>query len=212
MTKPKEKTKPKKAPKKRDAAEYRKKSIKEKEAANRQHGIPNRCPECDVAVSPEDSIRHRKELCPGRPDPHPNARWVYHRQALAMGISAKELSELSAARIVRTMGEKGHRRYLMRDIAKHMQFKDVRAKVAKAKAQARAEVKSLDKTEGIAPQSQEMELTKRLRNYIEAVGSAAAASRNLNCPVDSIRKVAKGGKCSTTIEGYIEGALDKVGA
>ena len=197
--------------------DYQKMTIKEKERANRQHGLPNRCPECDMAVPPEDVPGHI-DRCPGRAPPHPRARWVAFKQALKMGVPKKDLLELVGAGIIRTKGEKGSRRYLLRDVAKSVQAKAAKEKIVKAKADAKADAKAkantlTGKAKGGANKGVKTKALKiRLSEYVESVGSFAAAARKLDIPIDAIKNAAKGKKILEGTKMRIEFSLDRVGA
>lgn len=196
--------------------EYNKMSIKEKEYANRQHGLPERCHECDVAVSPEDMKVHIQERCEGRAAPHPNARWIVHWQAIAMGVSKKELSELVSANIIRTKLKGAVKCYLMRDIAKFINAKAARARITDAKATAKATANALTeskKKDHKKPMSKKSKsLSVRIDEFAKLVGGFRPAGRELGIPVDTLTRAAKGKKINSCTRIAIEGSLDRVGA
>ncbi len=102
-------------------------------AASRYHGLPIAqkraeaiarvretaitCPTCDTQVMPADLLAHLEARCPGPRDPGPGARWITHREVLAMGIPRATLSRWASSGRVRFLGEVQDRRYLYRDLA-----------------------------------------------------------------------------------------------
>ena len=99
------------------AKSYRSMSVAEKEAHNRMHEPPVRCPDCDMAVQPEDLEKHMAERCQGRPEPVRQCRWISWSEATKL-VSKVKLHRLVAKGKVRTRGEKGSRGYLYRDLVK----------------------------------------------------------------------------------------------
>lgn len=92
------------------------------------------CPDCDMQVMPVDLLAHLAERCEGRRAPGMSAKWVGWREAVAIIRRAIPQSEASAmmrlsrwARpnrrditAVRSVGERGDRKYLLADLAKHL--------------------------------------------------------------------------------------------
>ena len=190
-------------------SDYHKKSIKEKEYANRQHGLPNRCHECDMAVPPEDVQAHFAR-CVGRAPAHPNARWVSHKQAIKLGVSKKELSELTEAGIIRTKGETGQRGYLLRDVAKALQSKASRAIVVAAKGRAKGRRKGGPK--GLTKKPPGVQLTQMDdtdKEFADKVGGFAQAGRTLDTPAKTLIRAAGGEKLRKSTRHWIESALRK---
>lgn len=75
-----------------------------------------RCPACDTQLIPADVPAHVRERCTGRPEPHPLARWVTWREAVAMGMSAATLNRAVATGVVRARGKRSKRVLLLRDV------------------------------------------------------------------------------------------------
>lgn len=98
---------------------YHRLSIGEKqaEALGRIREPPVRCPHCDAQVMPADLLGHVEQRCPGPRDPGPGAKWIEHREALAMGVPRATLSFWANSRQVRFVGERQGRKYLYRDLA-----------------------------------------------------------------------------------------------
>ena len=76
-----------------------------------------RCPACGIGCTPADLLAHTALRCPGRPDPHPHAKWIDWREAQKMGIPRTTLARLVERDIVRARGPERARRYLLRDVA-----------------------------------------------------------------------------------------------
>jgi hypothetical protein len=75
------------------------------------------CPVCDAHTTPRDLLDHLRERCPGQREPHPGSAWVTWREALAMGVPRQTLLFWVRRGSVRYRGERGDRRYLLRDLA-----------------------------------------------------------------------------------------------
>lgn len=75
------------------------------------------CPQCDTHVMPDDLLAHLKDRCPGPREPGPGARWISHREVIAMGVSRSTLSFWTASGQVRFSGDRQDRKYLHRDLA-----------------------------------------------------------------------------------------------
>jgi hypothetical protein len=76
-----------------------------------------RCPACGVACTAADLLGHTAERCPGRPNPHPHAKWIDWREATSMGVPRTTLARLVQRGVVRARGPERARRYLLRDVA-----------------------------------------------------------------------------------------------
>lgn len=66
---------------------------------------------------PADLLAHVDQRCTGPRDPGPGARWVTHREALAMGVPRATLSFWTRNKQVRFVGGRQDRKYLYRDLA-----------------------------------------------------------------------------------------------
>lgn len=77
------------------------------------------CPDCDTQVMLVDLLAHIEQRCPGPRTPGPGAKWVNHREALAMVPSATLTRWTSKGR-VRTRGERGGRQYLHGDLVRRL--------------------------------------------------------------------------------------------
>jgi hypothetical protein len=75
------------------------------------------CPQCDTKTSAVDLLEHVSSRCSGPRDPHPHSKWVSWREAMDMRVPPMWLSRWTQRGEVRTTGERGERRYLLRDIA-----------------------------------------------------------------------------------------------
>jgi hypothetical protein len=100
-------------------AAYHKLSITEKRALDldrvREPAVT--CPSCDTQVMPVDLLPHLDQRCPGPRDPGPGARWIPHREVMAMGVPRGTLSRWANNGLVRFTGERQDRKYLYRDLA-----------------------------------------------------------------------------------------------
>jgi hypothetical protein len=75
------------------------------------------CPVCETQTTAADLIAHVETRCSGPREPNPAAKWVTWSEAMALGVQAMWLSRWVKRGEVRAMGERGDRRYLLRDIA-----------------------------------------------------------------------------------------------
>lgn len=75
------------------------------------------CPSCDTQLMPADLLKHMQEWCTGPREPGPGARWVTHREVMALGVPRATLSRWTNNHQVRFIGERQDRRYLYRDLA-----------------------------------------------------------------------------------------------
>ncbi len=76
-----------------------------------------RCPQCETAVMPVDLLAHMEGRCQGRPEPGAGAKWVTHREVMAMGVPRATLSKWAHNGFVRFVGGVQDRKYLLRDLA-----------------------------------------------------------------------------------------------
>lgn len=99
---------------------YHRLSIQEKQrsALDQARERPTHCPTCETALMPSELLQHMAERCPGQREPHPAARWVSWKQALAMGVPRRTLLFWIKRGYVRRRGERGDRRYLLRDLVR----------------------------------------------------------------------------------------------
>lgn len=75
------------------------------------------CPDCDMQVMPVDLIGHLEQRCPGQRDPGPSAKWLTHREVMALGIPRATLTRWVQGGEVRAVGDVQDRKYLLRDLA-----------------------------------------------------------------------------------------------
>lgn len=105
-----------------DRTGYRRMSLIEKQAHARaqvrEAAVP--CPSCDTQVMPVDLLGHLEARCTGPREPGPGAKWVTWREALAMGVPKLTIVRWIKAGRVRRRGERGERRYLLRDLAQNV--------------------------------------------------------------------------------------------
>lgn len=175
--------------------DYRRLSVKDKEARNRQHGRPRRCPVCEMGIQPGDIIAHA-ERCEGLPDLHPRDRWVSWSEAVRLGAPESTLHGWIAAGRVRNSGEEGSRRYLLGDVEICIVLL---RRASDKRSDGKAEVKTLTKRPRKDPRLSmgipiETELAERLTAFVESVGGYAAAGRKLDIPSDTLRRAALGEK------------------
>lgn len=99
--------------------DYRRMSVAEKQAHQRERAREPAvvCPVCETQTTAADLIVHAKTRCPGQREPNPAAKWVSWREALALGVPGLWLSRWVQRGEVRAQGERGDRRYLLRDVA-----------------------------------------------------------------------------------------------
>lgn len=100
-------------------SDYHKLSIAEKRAQAlatvREPAVT--CPNCDVQVMPADLLAHLEQRCAGPRAPGPSSKWLTWREALALGVNRQTLSRWARSGLVRFMGERQDRKYLMRDLS-----------------------------------------------------------------------------------------------
>lgn len=188
--------------------DYHKMSVAEKELHNRQHDIPARCPVCYVAIMPMDEESH-VDRCVGQPPPGPRSRWVSFSQALKMGITGAQLSRRASDDRIRTKGEHGHRRYLLRDITRFLAARKRLAMEASDKPKAKQLTKPRRKHQ-IRPMKNPGPLKQRVIAFVDQTGSYSAASRKLDVPIDALKRCAKGDRIRKGTEVLIESQLGKV--
>lgn len=100
------------------ASRYHLMSAAEKRAASLSVREPAvTCPDCDTQVMPADLLAHLEHRCPGPREPGPSSKWVTWREALALGVPKMTLSDWVRRGRVRMRGERGDRRYLLRDLS-----------------------------------------------------------------------------------------------
>jgi hypothetical protein len=75
------------------------------------------CPDCDTQVMPADLLAHLRDRCPGQRDPGPGAKWLTHREVMALGVPRATLAKWTRDGHVRFVGELQDRRYLLRDLS-----------------------------------------------------------------------------------------------
>jgi hypothetical protein len=101
------------------ASSYQRLSIAEKRSLDlsrvREPAVS--CPTCDMQVMPADLLAHLEQRCPGPRDPGPSARWINHREAMALGVPRQTLSFWAKSGQVRFFGGRQDRKYLYRDLA-----------------------------------------------------------------------------------------------
>ena len=174
--------------------DYHKMSVAEKELYNRQHDIPTRCPVCHVAVMPSDERAH-VERCTGRPAPGPQSRWLNHRDSIKAGVRKQRLSELAKTGRIRTKDCGGRKLYLMRDITRFLAAQDRRSRAAKERATASELTRGTGKgriSGRMSKPKPELPLKQRVSEYVTKAGSYASASRQLDVPINSLKRAAKG--------------------
>lgn len=100
------------------AMSYQKLSIAQKRALNltsvREPAVT--CPNCDTQVMTVDLLAHLEQRCAGPRAPGPGSKWLTWREAIAMGVPAKTLSNWARNGHVRFVGERQDRKYLHRDL------------------------------------------------------------------------------------------------
>lgn len=74
------------------------------------------CPTCEIQMPPAELVAHMAQPCVRR-EPHPGAKWVTMREAVAMGVEKRTLQKWAAYGKVRFRGVWPDRQYLLRDIA-----------------------------------------------------------------------------------------------
>lgn len=176
-------------------SKYNRLSVAEKEARNRLHGRPRRCPVCEMGVQPGDILAHASR-CEGPPALHPQDRWVGWSEARRLGAGASTLHRWVAAGRVRISGEEGSRRYLLGDL--EICLLTIRLHSRDGSAD-KTDRKTLTKRARKDPRLRmgtpiETELSERLAAFVESVGGFAAAGRKLDIPSDTLRRAAAGEK------------------
>jgi hypothetical protein len=98
---------------------YQKLSISEKRSLDldRAREPAVTCPICDTQVMPADLLAHLEQRCSGPREPGRGARWITHREVLAMGVARQTLSFWASRGFVRYTGDRQDRKYLYRDLA-----------------------------------------------------------------------------------------------
>jgi hypothetical protein len=102
------------------ASSYQKLSIADKRALDlsRARDAAVRCPNCDMQVLPVDLVAHLEQRCAGRPEPGAGAKWVMWNEALAQGVPRETLARWARTGLVRCVGERQDRKYLLGDLVK----------------------------------------------------------------------------------------------
>lgn len=100
---------------------YRRLSISAKQAfvLERQREPPVACPRCETQTTAGDLLHHL-DRCEGARAPHPLAKWITWREALGLGATRSTMHSWVGRGLVRTQGETGDRRYLLRDLAQRL--------------------------------------------------------------------------------------------
>lgn len=103
-------------------SEYHKLPIAQKRAIaiDRAREPAVTCPDCDTQVMPTDLIAHVKTRCAGPRDPGPGAKWLTHREVVALGVPKQTLKDWVDTKKVRYRGDRGDRVYLLRDLAQQV--------------------------------------------------------------------------------------------
>jgi hypothetical protein len=93
-------------------------SVSEKQAASlsRMREPHVTCPACDTQTTERDILAHVATRCPGPREPGPRAAWIDWRSAIAAGVPKRTLSFWVERGDVRFRGNRGDRRYLLRDL------------------------------------------------------------------------------------------------
>ena len=185
---------------------YNNLSLREKEAHNRPHEPPTRCPECDIAVQPEDLVSHLGNRCQGRADPHPRSRWISSGDAQAIGVSRVKLSRMVSKGEIRKKGKTRYTRYLLRDVVRYAKPGDRNA-LAKPKAKGLTRRSRKRQNHEVKTQT----LKDRVTAFVAATGSYSAASRKLDVPIDALMKAGRGEVIRKGTQVLIEKQLDGVG-
>jgi hypothetical protein len=191
-------------------SDYHRMSVAEKERHNRQHDTPARCPECYQAIMPTDEEAH-VDRCQGRPAPGPRSRWLTHREVLALGVSKAVLARGVRAGKLRTKDHGGRNRYLMRDITRYKADRKRRGIRRERKGVARVLTKASAKDQKCPMPKTPKPLQQRLATFVDQAGSYTAASRKLDVPVQSLKKVAKGESVRNGTIALIENQLREAG-
>ena len=188
--------------------DYRRMTVVQKHEYSRLFEPPMRCVVCEMAVQPDDLLAHVDGRCPGRPEPHRRSRWLTLKDASRIGPTQRTVLRLAARKEIRTKGEKGHTRYLMRDIARYQAGRVT----AEAKRAAKRLTMQAQKGDGKG-MTKEMELEERVKAYASEIGGIDAVARSLDIPRGTISKAMK--SCKGMRQGtlmLLEARLTGVGA
>ena len=197
-------------------SDYHLMTVAQKHERTRIDELPDRCPDCHLAVMPTDEESHA-ERCEGRPAPGPRSRWLRLKEAVAMGLPERAVLKQAEAGKIRTRGERGQKRYLKRDIHKHKANKIRRTRLAEAKRKAMPIAKPIAKqltAQRSSVQRRAMakakDLAAKLSEFIANEGGYTPASRRLDVPVGSLRRAANGETIRKGTKVLIETQLAKV--
>lgn len=84
---------------------------------NRMSEPSTPCPVCETQLAVADLLAHLALRCPGRRAPHPRARWISWRGALALGVPRGTLHRWVAQGWVQVRRQdSGERSYLFREV------------------------------------------------------------------------------------------------
>jgi hypothetical protein len=187
---------------------YQRMTVGEKQRYHRDsmREPPMRCPVCDAAVQPEGLLQHQAERCPGKPAPHPRGKWVTFREALQLGANRGRLSRWVERGRVRVDGQRGGRRYLLRDVAS--QVAAARLRNGNRGIKALTNVRGTDRLHGMAQPLTE-DVRTRLRAMAESAGGADALSRKIDIPGDTLRRAMGGAAVRKGTRVLIETQMEK---
>lgn len=186
---------------------YHKLSAADKRARTRTAARPNptRCPACEAAVQPRDLLGHL-ERCPGPAEPHPADDRVTFAQAVAMGAPRSSLSRWDRDGLVRTSGEPGEKRYLLRDLAKVLAARSRQSRERNQRPMRQRINRGGTMNEPIGD-----EVSKRLQAMADEVGGVEPLSRRLDLPPRTLRNALSGAKMRRGTRVLIEMQLAQAG-
>jgi hypothetical protein len=103
---------------------------KKAEALARMREPAVSCPAgCGIQVMRADLLVHLEQRCTGRREPGPGAKWLTHREALAMGVARVTLSRWTHSGRVRTRElDDGYRQYLHGDLVECIAARRLRSR------------------------------------------------------------------------------------
>ena len=190
---------------------YSRLSLAEKELRNRSHGVPRRCPVCELGLQPGEMQAHKKR-CAGLPSFCRADRWLTWGQAVNMGAPEATLRGWVDRGIVRTSGDVGSVRYLLGDVDKCILIRDLAAQPrGKGNQPAKELTKTTPKAYSIGMgKPVDNELADRIIAYCKQVGGFAAASRKLDVAIDTLKRAANSGRVTNSTLRDIEAQLDAV--
>ncbi len=89
---------------------------KERYARGKLRRPATHCPNCEIAVQPDELLAHMAERCPGHGAVHALEVWLPWGEVISLGVTDRTLRRWAARGLVRTTETEAGRQYLQRDV------------------------------------------------------------------------------------------------